>query len=209
MTSLVPSWLSLSTLALTVALAATGCAHAPPGPKEVASAYAQALEENRLADAYALTNAPPEDQSTFLEHYADASARKNRSAEVRAAVPELQARTPGLTLVQTKEGWRIIDEKPADAPREALGRFLDAVKANDWDTAWSLLSAPLRARYTPERLRDDFKHEPLATERMSRARLALNGPVRVTASGAEFPIGEERAVRLVREAGEYRIAAIE
>jgi hypothetical protein len=142
MSSLVPSWLPLSTLSLTLALAATGCAHAPPGPQEVASA--------------------------------------------------------------------IVEEKPADdAPREALGRFLDAVKADDWDTAWSLLSAPLRARYTPERLRDDFKREPLATERVSRARLALKGPVRVTASGAEFPIGEERAVRLVREAGEYRIAAIE
>jgi len=145
MSSLVPSWLSLSTLSLTVALAASGCAHTTPGPKEVAAANAQAQEEKRLADA----------------------------------------------------------------AREALGRFLEAVKANDWDTAWSLLSAPLRARYTPERLRDDFKREPLATERVSRARLALKGPVRVTASGAEFPIGQERAVRLVREAGEYRIAAIE
>jgi hypothetical protein len=208
MSSLVPSWLPLSTLSLTVALASTGCAHTP-GPTEVASAYAQALEENRLADAYALTNALPEAWPSFLEHYADAAARQSRLAEVRTAIPELQARTPGLTLVQTKDGWRIVEEQPADAPREALGRFLDAVKADDWSTAWSLLSAPLRARYTPERLRDDFTREPLAAERLSRARLALKGPVRVTASGAELPIGQDRAVRLVREAGEYRVAAIE
>lgn len=208
MSSLVPSWLPLSSLVLAIALASTGCAHTA-GPTEVASAYARALEENRLADAYALTNAPPEARQAFLEHYTDASARQNRVAEVRAAIPELQARAPGLALVQTKEGWRIVEEKPADAPRQALGRFLEAVKAGDWSTAWSLLSAPLRARYTPERLRDDFEREPLAAERLSRARLALKGPVRVTASGAEFPIGQERAVRLVREAGEYRVAAIE
>ncbi|HYO53561.1 hypothetical protein [Archangium sp.] len=203
-----PSWLPLSTLSLTVALAATGCAHAP-GPKEVAASYARALEENRLADAYALTSAPPEGQSAFLEHYADASVRQARAREVRAALPELQARAPALTLIQAKEGWRVVEEKPEDAPREALKRFLDAVGAGDWATAWSLLSDPLRARYTPERLREDFKHEPLSAERVRRARLALKEDVRVTASGAEFPIGKGRAVRLVREAGEYRVAAIE
>ena len=119
------------------------------------------------------------------------------------------AHTPGPKEVAAANAQAQEEKRLADAAREALGRFLEAVKASDWDTAWSLLSAPLRARYTPERLRDDFKREPLAAERVSRARLALMGPVRVTASGAEFPIGEERAVRLVREAGEYRIAAIE
>jgi hypothetical protein len=208
MSSTLPSWLPLSTLCLVVALAASGCAHAP-GPREVASSYARALEENRLEDAWALTNAPAEERKSFLEHYAKESVRKARAAEVRKALPELQARGPGLTLLQVKEGWRVVEEEPADAPREALKRFLDAVGASDWATAWSLLSDPLRARYTPERLRDDFKREPLAAERVRRARLALKGPVKVTASGAEFPIGKDRTVLLVREAGEYRVAAIE
>lgn len=208
MSSTVPSWLSLSTLSLVAALTASGCAHAP-GPREVASSYARALEENRLADAYALTSAPPEAQQAFLEHYANASVRQARAVEVRAALPELQARAPALTLLQVKEGWRVVEEEPADAPREALERFLDAVEAGDWATAWSLLSDPLRARYTPERLREDFKREPLAAERVRRARLALKGPVKVTGSEAELPVGKERAVRLVREAGEYRVAAIE
>ncbi|WNG47478.1 hypothetical protein F0U60_27670 [Archangium minus] len=200
--------LSLTTLSLTAVLAVTGCAHAP-GPKEVASAYAQALEENRLADAQALTNAPPEEQPLFLEHYANASVRQARAAEVRAALPELQARAPALMLIQAKEGWRVVEEAPADAPRAVLTRFLDAVEASDWATAWSLLSEPLRVRYTPERLREDFQREPLASERVRRARLALKGHVRVTGSDAEFPIGKEHGVRLVREAGEYRVSAIE
>ncbi|HZH17608.1 MAG TPA: zf-TFIIB domain-containing protein [Archangium sp.] len=199
---------ALSTLLLAVSGVATGCAHAP-GPSEVAVSYARALEENRLADAYALTSAPPEAQAGFLEHYADASVRQARVKEVRAALPELQARAPALTLVQVKEGWRVVEEKPEDAPRAALKGFLDAVGAGNWARAWSLLSDPLRARYTPERLREDFKREPLSAERVRRARLALEKDVRVTASGAEFPIGEDRAVRLVREAGEYRVAAIE
>ena len=60
-----------------------------------------------------------------------------------------------------------------------------------------------------ERLREDFKSEPLAAERVRRARLALKGPVKLTGSEALFPIGKDRTVRLVREAGEYRISAIE
>ena len=210
MSSTAPHRLSLSSLSLLMALAATGCTHTPAGPRDVASAYARALEENRLADAHALTTAPPEEQQSFQERYADASVRQARVAEVRAAEPELQARAPALTLTQTQEGWRVIEEKVADAPRESLGRFLGAVEAGDWTTAWSLLSEPLRARYTPERLRDDFKREPLATERVRRARLALKTEqVKVTATGAELPVGKDRTVRLVREAGEYRVVSIE
>ncbi|WPB82273.1 zf-TFIIB domain-containing protein [Archangium violaceum] len=199
---------TLSMLSLAVSGVVTGCAHTP-GPSEVAASYAQALEENRLADASALTSTPTEARPAFLEHYGDASVRQARAKEVREALPRLQARAPALTLIQEKEGWRVVEEKPEDAPRAALKGFLDAVKAGNWNKAWSLLSDPLRARYTPERLREDFKREPLSAERVRRARLALEGDVRVTASGAEFPVGTDRAVRLVREAGEYRVAAIE
>lgn len=210
MSSTAPHRLPLSSLPLLVTLVATGCSHTPPGPREVAAAYARALEENRLADAQALTTAPAEERTAFQERYADASVRQARVAEVRVAVPELQARAPALTLLQTKEGWRVLEEKQGNAPRETLGRFLGAVEAGDWTTAWSLLSDPLRARYTPERLREDFKREPLAAERVRRARLALkSGQVKVTATGAELPVGRDGAVRLVREAGEYRVASIE
>jgi hypothetical protein len=96
-----------------------------------------------------------------------------------------------------------------DAPRAVLTRFLDGVEAGDWEGAWSLLSAPLRARYTPERLHEDFTREPLAGERVRRARLVVAGPVRLTATGAEFPLGPERAVRLEREAETYRVTGLE
>jgi len=102
-----------------------------------------------------------------------------------------------------------VKPQPEDAARAVLTRFLEAVEGEDWTSAWSLLHGPLRTRYTPERLREDFAREPLAAERLRRARLVSEGPVRVTPTEALFPLGEDRAVRLTLEEGAYRIAAIE
>lgn len=190
-------------------LLAAGCASVPKDPVSVSEAYAKALEENRLSDAYKLTAGAPEGEVAFLERYSDERVRRERAAAVRAGASVLEARAPSLTLEQAQGSWRVVESRPADVPRAVLGRFLDAVDAKDWQTAWSLLSAPLRARYTPERLRDDFEHEPLAKERLRRARVALKGPVKVGASEAIFPVGGSHAVTLVLEDGEYRVAAIE
>ncbi|XXF81454.1 hypothetical protein P2318_17360 [Myxococcaceae bacterium GXIMD 01537] len=194
---------------LCLLLLAAGCASAPRDPVSVAESYARALEENHLTEAYRLTAGAPEGEVAFLERYADEGARRERAAEVRAGAGGLEAHGPALSLEQSGGAWRVVESRPADVPRAALSRFLDAVDGKDWRTAWGLLAAPLRARYTPERLQDDFEHEPLARERLRRARIALLGPVKVAASEASFPIGEDRAVRLVLEEGEYRVAAIE
>lgn len=194
--------------ALVACLFLTGCATSRE-PTSVAEEYARALEDGRVADAYALTVGGPEEEAAFLERYADADARKARAADVRTGAPLLEARAPSLTVAQSPEGWRVVEARPADVPRAALRRFIDKVEARDWKSAWELLAGPLRARYTPDRLRDDFEREPLAKERLRRARLALNTHVRVGAGEAVFPLGDERAVRLVLEDGEYRIAAIE
>jgi hypothetical protein len=187
----------------------TACATTPREPVSVAEAYARALDEGRLREAYALTNGGPEGEVAFLERYSDETARRERAAAVRAGTAVLEARAPSLTLAKGAQGWRVVESRPADVPRAALSRFLDTVEARDWKTAWSLLAAPLRARYTPERLREDFEREPLAKERLRRARLALNANVRVGAGEALFPLGEERAVVLLLEDGEYRVAALE
>ncbi|NTX36687.1 hypothetical protein HUA78_19760 [Myxococcus sp. CA033] len=190
-------------------LLAPACATTSREPVSVAESYASALDEGRLQDAYALTTDGPEGQVAFLERYSDETTRRERAAAVRAGAAVLEARAPSLTLARTGEDWRIVEARPADVPRAALRRFLDASDAKDWKTAWSLLAAPLRARYTPERLREDFDRDPLAKERLRRARLALNTHVRVGAGEAVFPIGDERAVLLVLEDGEYRLSALE
>ncbi|HEX8703024.1 MAG TPA: hypothetical protein VF815_29575, partial [Myxococcaceae bacterium] len=60
-----------------------------------------------------------------------------------------------------------------------------------------------------DRFRDDYEREPLARERVRRARLALKGNVKMTGNEAAFPLGADRSVRLVMEDGEYRVASIE
>jgi hypothetical protein len=122
----------------------------------------------------------------------------------------LLAFSAGCSHVPTgPEPVKEVKPRPEEAARAALTRFLDAVEGEDWTAAWSLLQGSLRARYTPERLREDFAQEPLAGERLRRARLVSVGPVHVTPSEALFPLGEDRAVRLSLEEGEYRLAAIE
>ena len=91
-----------------------------------------------------------------------------------------------------------------------LAEFIDAAEAGDFRRAYQLLSGEWRARYTPARLEQDFEDEPLARERLERARGALSrGALFVGAEVAEFPIGAGRAVRLVREHGDFRVAALE
>lgn len=185
------------------------CATTPREPVSVAEAYARALDEGRLQEAYALTSGGPEGEAAFLERYSDETTRRERAAAVRAGAAVLEARAPSLTLARDEQGWHVVESRPADVPRAALSRFLDTVESRDWKSAWSQLAAALRARYTPERLREDFEREPLAKERLRRARLALNAPVRVGAGEALFPLGDDRAVVLVLEDGEYRVASIE
>ena len=95
------------------------------------------------------------------------------------------------------------------APSEVLSRFLDAAEAGDFDTAYRMMAGGLRARYTPERLKQDFDREPLAKEKLARARAALKATPSVHGGSVDFPIGDGKAVRLVREDGVFRVMALE
>lgn len=99
--------------------------------------------------------------------------------------------------------------KDAQEAKEVLGDFIAAASARDFARAYLLLAGTLRARYTPQRLAEDFDAEPLAKERLERARQALRLPPALHGDVAEFAIGPEKAVRLVRENGTFRVAALE
>jgi hypothetical protein len=91
-----------------------------------------------------------------------------------------------------------------------LERFLDATEARDFDLAWRLLAGRLRARYTPARLAEDFAAAPLiGKEKLDRARAALALSPRVDGSTARLPIGQGRAVQMVREADGWKVLALE
>lgn len=190
------------------------CAHlgpAPAGPEGVARAYAEALEQNRLDAALALSTGL--DAKRFHALYGDAKIRSARAFAVRAAADG--ATGGALKLVLENGAWRVQELEPArpqvqEQAAAALTQFLDAAEAGQFEAALSLLSASWRNRYTARRFEDDFTREPLAKERLVRARTALGrGGWIVDAGGAQLPLGEGRAVRLEREGEAYRVVALE
>lgn len=197
------------------AFALASCVHLGPakaGPEGVARAYAEALEQNRLTEAHALSAGL--DEAHFRACYADEKVRSQRAAEVRSAAGG-QGSGSQLRLTLENGSWRVQELEPAkpqvqEQAAEVLGRFLDAAEHDDFAAALSMLSASWRTRYSVERFKDDFTREPLAKERLQRARAALKaGAWVMAADGAQLPLGEGRAVRLARESDGYKVAALE
>lgn len=205
-----PRWAWVCALGV---LALAGCA--TPGPQAVARQYAQALRDNRLDDAYALTRATsgtgPVDASERQAFYRLFSGEAERLAAADRAeqgAAKLRAEADGLELRLESGRWRVVPVIP-ESPRAVLERFITAVDKGDFAGAYSLLSGAWRARYTPQRFEADFRSETGASARLARARAALALPPRVEGSSAEFPLGEGRAVRLRREDGSYRVDSLE
>jgi len=177
----------------------------------VTEAYAAALEQGRLSEAYALLDpAQRESEDQFRARYATEGLRQQRAAQLRASLQE-----GGLQVVGThhslvnRDGWRVVEQGAGDA-RQALRGFLEAVEQGDFARAYAQLAGEWRAQYTPERFEADFKAEPLARERLARARAALDANAPAHHAGAVlFPIGGGKAVRLVLEGGAFRVAALE
>lgn len=98
----------------------------------------------------------------------------------------------------------------AGPPRAALETFLAAAEKEDFGACYQLLAGPLRERYTPARLADDFKAaRGTAQDKLARARAALAQAPRLETGRAEFPISEGKAVRLVFDSGSWKVAALE
>ncbi len=181
----------------------------PSGPAAAALAYADALEQGQLDAAYALLDPQAgESEAAFRARYADPTVRAARARQLRASTGELRLAGTPVSVVD-REGWRVIDGG-GERAQGTLRDFLSAVDAGDFAGAYALLSGGWRAQYTPAAFAQDFRAEPLAKERLSRARAALEGAApRFEGDAVLFPIGEGKAVRLVREDGTFRVAALE
>lgn len=196
-------------------IALAGCAHtaaAPNGPEQVARAYAQALREGRVDDAFALSVALTRDQ--FGQRYADAAARAARADAIAQAASGTP--TAPVALEVRERGWRVVEATEAALPladdaaaRAVVLHFLGAVDAGDFDAVFGDLSAAWRARYTPARLKADLAQEPAAAARLQRIRAALAGTWELTLAGPQLPLGEGRALKLLREGGALKVAALE
>jgi len=179
-------------------------------PEGVAARYAEALRDGKLDAAYQLLDEGTRPEpAAFRAHYADPAARRARADAILASLQKLHASTAELELVRAGGAWRVADPPPEAEPRRALERFVSAVEGGDIQAAYLLLAPSWRDRYTPARLEKDFQLEPQAKDRLARVKAALGGPLEVSAEGAQLPLGGGRAVRLIKEGGGYKIAALE
>ncbi len=101
---------------------------------------------------------------------------------------------------------------PESDARAVLDRFSAAVAGGRFDVAYPLLSARWRSRATPSQLASDLAASGAvgrdAVERV-RALLAAGAPVSVNGDTAALPIAGDKAARLVREGGAWRVDALE
>jgi hypothetical protein len=127
-------------------------------------------------------------------------ARSVKADALDAALAQMARAAP--ELVQAPSGNQ-------EGPSQVLARFLTATEQGDFRTAYHLLSARWRGRYTVDRLAADFAVEPLARDRVARARATLSAGPQVAGDQIRFPMGSTRAVVLVREPEGYRVAELE
>jgi hypothetical protein len=184
----------------------------PRGPDEVARAYAEALRDDRLEHAYALSTREHRERvslEAFRLRHADAAKRAARAEEILRSLDSMRARSAAVEAQREPEGWRVSELFPESGVKETLIRFLDAAEGGDFDAAYALLSGEWRGRYTAKKLQSDFAADPRARDRLQRARAALGGEIRWRGETAELEVGEGRAVKLVREGDAFRVSALE
>ncbi len=97
----------------------------------------------------------------------------------------------------------------AKGPDEALRGFIQASENGQFELAYRLLAQPWRARYTPDQLKRDFELEPRSKDLLARARAALAEGGTTRGDLTEYPIGNGRAVRVVREPEGFKVSALE
>lgn len=175
-------------------------------------AYARALDEGRLEEAWALS--APLDRDRFFERYRDPETRHRRAEQVRRATEgtsgegvAIEARGSSFKLIEAPAAVVAPDEE--QQARALVEHFLAAVQSGDFEAVFTDLGASWRAKYTPERLKADFTLEPSATERLQRIKAALPGKWLVTAAGPELPLGEGKRLQLQREGGALKVVALE
>ncbi len=173
-------------------LGALACAHPPR-----ADSYLRALAEGRCAEAY--------------EQLSPAFRAKTNREAFCASVSGVTYHP--VALVQHGGQWWVEPAGPVRtdaqtrAATEVLRKFARAAMSGDFATVHAMLAAPLRARYTPERLRADFSRARAIAEARVLALAAADAVVDgdVARAGA----GAGRMARLVREESGWKVASLE
>jgi hypothetical protein len=212
----------LTALGLMVALGLTACAHRPEEPSATMASFGAALTRGDLRAAYQLTSVAFQRRMPYEAFAAALTAAGTEPAALgRRLVAEAGAVAPrvdvtlqlGEEVPLVLEGgrWRIdgpVYEAWGQAtPRAAIRTFLRALDAHRYDIVLRLVPDRYRAGLSADRLRAfwEGEHREEHQALLARVRAGAQGPITETGDEARLSVAPDRVVRLVREAGQWRI----
>lgn len=209
-------------LALLAGMLGSACAHHPEEPAATVSAFGAALARGDSGAAYRLTSLDFQRRIPFDAFAAGFTAG---GGEPAALGRRMVAEAPGLhprvevtlalgervPLVLEGGRWRIdapIYEAWGQAtPRAAVLTFIRAVDARRYDVVLRLCPDRYRARLSAERLRTFWEGEQKEAHHalLERMRASAGASIVEVGDEARLELAPDRQVRLVREAGEWKI----
>jgi hypothetical protein len=210
-------------VACAAALLASGVAGGcrPTLPADTVARYGAALERGDYRTAYDQLSTEYRGRVSFERFRQDLAGLPHESRAVGRTLQERarswgpQAEVPvgpdeRAVLRREAGGWRLL-APPAepyrqDTPRAALRAFVRAVEMGRWDVLVSLAPGRVRDQVTAEKLRRYWTS--MGPERtrafLGGLRLALERPIMEDEDEAHI-VQEDRQIRLVREAGLWRV----
>jgi hypothetical protein len=214
----------LHPILLCLALGLGGCPGVSPGttPESTVAAFASALREGRIEEAYALMSEDYRrrvgleefrryfrDYPTEVQQTARALARRRGRAQQEAVVEYGEAES--LRLVREHGDWRVatdvVDFYDQSTPRAALRSFVRAMERRRYDVVLRLIPEADREGMTAERMREAWEGEGREeVERLlANLRAALDNPIEEVGDRATMTYGDRFRVQFVRERGVWRI----
>lgn len=209
-------------LSCAVGGALAGCAHPAEGPGATVAAFGSAVTRGDLAAAYGLTSAAFQRRTPFEAFVAGFKAGggepealgRRMVAEAPRIAPRVEVELSlgeRVPIVLEDAGWRI--DGPVyqawgqGTPREALRTLVRALDERRYDIVLRLVPDRYRAGLSADQLRaaweGDEKKENAAL--LAQLRAALTAPIVEAGDEAHLPYPPGREVRLVREAGQWKV----
>lgn len=213
--------LGLVVVALAV-LALPACAHRPEEPGTTMASFGAALARGDLQGAYQLTSVGFQ-RGTPYEAFAarlgaagaePAALGQRLVAEAGAVAPRVDVTLQlgeQVPLVLENGRWRVdgpVYEAWGQAtPRAAVRTFIRALDAHRYDIVLRLVPDRYRAGLSSDRLRAFWEGENREPHQamLARLRAAALAPLTETGDEARLLVAPDRVVRLVREAGLWKI----
>jgi hypothetical protein len=216
--------LLLTGLLLGLSAVSFGCAAgAGQGPRETLRAYALALHERRVADAYALLSRDARARISSADFSRMVTENAREIEDISASLlgpaepPQVTATLTSpdgetLLLVYEKDGWHVdgsaFDLYSQSTPRAALESFVRAFDNKRYDVLLRFVPEGKRQGLTAEQLKQAWEGDQRPqVERLTQALKASlpNLHIEVLGTRATVAYGPGGNVELLQEQGTWRI----